>query len=109
MPTQTEDTCSCALFGAKRGIPLGPIFYDRWNGRERFTVIDDCWATIQANCSRERWLQSRVTTPALQRFHQSALFPTDVSARPSMQNHVKGKIAAQNVLAKISSGICLFD
>ncbi len=109
MSAQAEDARSSTLFSAKRGIPLCSILDDGRNGCERFAVIDDGWSTIQANCCREWRLQTWITTPAFQGFHQCAFFAADISTGAPVHNDVEGKVAAQDILANIASGICFLD
>ena len=105
MSAHTEDAGAFALLRAKGSVPVGPIFHNGRNGRERLTVIDNRRATIQTDRCRKWRLQTRVAAPALQRLHQRALFTTDIRARPSMHNHIQRKTAAQNVLPDIAGSI----
>src|SRR6185312_4219013 len=57
----------------------------------------------------ERRLETWIAASALQRFHQRALFPTDVGTSATMDDHLQRIATAQNILANISGSVCLLN
>jgi len=54
---QTEDARALALLRTEGGVPVGSIAHDRWDGRERFRVVDDGGPTVETDGRRKRRLK----------------------------------------------------
>ena len=79
------------------------------HGAERFHVVDDRGASIQADDGGEGRLDARVAALAFERFHQRRFFAAFVGARAGVRAELEIEAAAQNILAEKALGVGFLD
>ena len=115
MPRLGDMSCDAkqaraAIFrSAALGVGFAAFQNDGRNGAERFDVINDGRAAVEADDSREGRLDARITALAFERFHQRGFFAAFVCASAGMREYVEIKPRAENILAEIAVRVGFFD
>ena len=79
------------------------------HGGESLRIINDRGAAPQADHGRERWTDARNAALAFKRLHQRRFFANFVCTRSAVPINVQIVSAAENILAKKSLGVGVFD
>src|SRR6266852_4690875 len=90
------------------GVGFGALEDDRGNGAERFDIVNDGGAAVEADDSREGRPDARIAALAFQRFHKSRFFATFVSARAGVDQEVEIEAGAEDIFTEIAARISFF-
>src|SRR6266849_1062356 len=95
--------------GAAVGVGFGTLEDDRGNGAERFDIVNDGRAAIEADDGREGRPDARITALAFQRFHKSGFFAAFVSACAGVNEQVEIEAGAEDMFTEIAARISFFE
>src|SRR5690606_14837533 len=90
-------------------VPRGTTIEDRRDRGKGLDVVDRRGHSEQARDRRERRLDARVATLALDRVHQRGFFAADVRTGATMHDDIDPPARTEYVLAQRACGICLGD
>ena len=70
---------------------------------ERFHIVDNGRAAVEADNGREGRLDARIAALAFERFHQRGFFAAFVCARAGVSEQVEIEADAENVFAQVAA------
>ena len=109
MAGDAEQTSAAVSRRAAIGVGFAAFLNDGWNGAERFDVIDDGRAAVEADDGREGRLDARIAAFAFKRFHQRGFFAAFVGARAGVNQQIVIEAAAKNIFAEVAALVSLLD
>src|SRR5262245_32873452 len=103
MARYTEQACSTILRRATVRVGFSAILDDGWDGAERLDIINNRWAAVETNDSREGRLDAWIAALALERFHQSRFLAAFIGASAGVNQQIVIETATENVFAEVAT------
>src|SRR5713226_3704942 len=100
-----QHTCAAVSGRAAAGVFLAAFENDGRNGAERFDVINDRRAAVEADDGREGRFNARIAALAFERFHERGFFATFVGTRAGVHDQIKIEAGAEDIVAEVVARI----
>ncbi len=101
MAGNAQQTRAAVSGRAAAGVFFPAFENDGRNGAERFDVINDRRAAVEADDRREGRLDARIAALAFERLHQRGFFAAFVGARAGVHDQIKIEPRAEDIVAEV--------
>lgn len=109
MSTDAKQFGSLVPLPPKSSEPACTASTDRRSDRDGLDISHGCWASKQADVSREGWFQTRLSLLSFDTLDQGRFFSTDIRTRAAVEVDVEAVTRAASVFANQTIRVSFVD